>query len=66
LIFLRKNLHALRQLDEETVDSRKRKAIDEGEFDGEDCNEQVTPSATKKSRIDNVDDNVSKAELEEL
>lgn len=66
LIFLRKNLHALRRLDEEIASSPKRKSSNECEFNDEDRDEQITPSTAKKRRIDDADDNVSEAELEQF
>ena len=63
--FLRKNLHALKQLQESIAESRKRKSRNEYEFDGEGCDGQITPSTTKKHRIDNTENNVSEAEFEE-
>ena len=55
IIFLRKNLHSLKQLEkkQEVVEgSRKRKSIDACEFDNEDECEQQTPSVLKKHRIE--------------
>jgi hypothetical protein len=68
IIFLRKNLHSLKQLEkkQEVVEgSRKRKSIDECEFDNEDEGEQQTPSVLKKHRIEDKNIVSSEDELEE-
>mgnify|MGYP002379593554 CR=1 FL=1 len=51
MLFLRKNLHSLKQLDEQRRESQKRKSFDKSLSDNED--EQVTPSISKKSKTDN-------------
>jgi hypothetical protein len=66
LTFLRKNLHALKQLDEEkeaVENDRKRKSIDEhGSENGHEHEQQTPSSIPKKHRIDN--DNVVSSEDE--
>ena len=46
MLFLRKNLHSLKQLDEKRRDNRKRKSVDKSLSDNE--HEQVTPSVSEK------------------
>jgi hypothetical protein len=69
LLFLRKNLHSLKRLDEDKAvaeDGRKRKLIDESESDKEDKGEQQTPSSIPKKQRVRSNDIVSSAdELEE-
>ena len=65
LIFLRKNLHSLKQLDEKKEDSRKRKSVDECESDNEHEGEQQTPSTSKRYRIENNNIVSSEDELKE-
>jgi len=50
MLFLRKNLHSLKQLDEKRRDNRKRKSVDKSLSDNE--HEQVTPSVSEKKQID--------------
>ncbi|CAF1444889.1 unnamed protein product [Adineta steineri] len=65
LIFLRKNLHSLKQLDEKAGDTRKRKSIDEYESSDEHEGEQQTPSVSKKHRTGNYTIVSSEDELKE-
>jgi hypothetical protein len=63
LIFLRKNLHALKQLDGSQGDSGKRKSIDQCDSDNKYEGEQQTPSTSKKHRIENYNISSSEDEL---
>ncbi len=65
LIFLRKNLRSLKQLDEKEGNSRKPKSIDECESSSKHEGEQQTPSISKKHRIEDHDMIVSEDELKE-
>lgn len=63
LIFLRKNLHSLKKLEEKNGDIRKRKSFDECGSDDEGEGEQTTPSISKKHRIEDHDIESSEKEL---
>lgn len=52
IIFLRKNRHALNKLNEENGENSKRKSMQAYESDREDEGEQITPSISKKPRIE--------------
>jgi hypothetical protein len=69
LMFLRKNLQALKRIDKTEVviqDSQKRKSINLSESDNENEDEQQTPSSIpKKQRVESEDMISSGNELDE-